>query len=495
MGEIRSQSIKSLVILYLGIAIGFVNVIILFPLTLTTEEIGLVNVIRGGIVGIFSILALFGSNTMVIRFFPFFKDEKNQHGGLLFFAIMVATLGFLLSLLLFFAFKGQIINWFIEKSPLLIDYLEYAIPIALGIVIFRVVEAFSRSYKRIVIPNFLFEVYVRIMMSIAVLGYFFGFYGLKGMMWVLIFCYLSVGLLNVAYLASLGQLFLKPNWSIFKHNKMKEMLNFAGFVVLGNSTTIIQGQVDQLMLASLDSLGNTGIYSVAFYITSVIEMPRRPLGQITIPVISNAWKENDLATINDLYKKTATLQLLAALLVFILIWINIDSLFDLMPNGDSFRPGKYVILFVGLAKLFDMFMGINNEIIVTSQYYRWNVPLILFLIIVSILTNLWLIPIYGLIGAAIATAITVFCYNALRFLFIYWKFRMHPFNSKTFVGIFIGAITLGIGYLLPTFDLPIIDIAYRSILMIAIYGLLTIALNVSPDVNNFAKNLKDRFLN
>jgi len=57
-------------------------------------------------------------------------------------------------------------------------------------------------------------------------------------------------------------------------------------------------------------------------------------------------------------------------MLFLGIWCNIDSIFELIPNGEIYSPGKWVVFYIGLSKLFDMATGVNQEIVGTSKYYK-----------------------------------------------------------------------------------------------------------------------------
>ena len=52
------------------------------------------------------------------------------------------------------------------------------------------------------------------------------------------------------------------------------------------------------------------------------------------------------------------------------------------------------------------------------------------LIIVNVLLNLWLIPAYGILGAAIATAIGLVLLNTVRFLEVYQLYKMTPYERS-----------------------------------------------------------------
>mgnify|MGYP004150682039 CR=1 FL=1 len=57
--------------------------------------------------------------------------------------------------------------------------------------------------------------------------------------------------------------------------------------IISGFGNIIILNIDILMVSALLGLSNTGIYTTAFYIGIIIEMPRRAISQISLPIISN----------------------------------------------------------------------------------------------------------------------------------------------------------------------------------------------------------------
>src|SRR5690606_10898250 len=116
----------------------------------------------------------------------------------------------------------------------------------------------------------------------------------------------------------------------------------------------------------------------------------------------------------SVYRKSCINQLLIGLLLFIGIWANIDNIFKMLPAG--FEVGKYVILFISLGYLIEMSTGLNGVILSTSKYYKYDSYFFIALIFITITSNYFLIPIWGITGSAIASALTLLFFNLFRFL-------------------------------------------------------------------------------
>jgi O-antigen/teichoic acid export membrane protein len=132
-----------------------------------------------------------------------------------------------------------------------------------------------------------------------------------------------------------------------------------------------------------------------------------------------------------------------------------------------------------------MMTGINNEIIIYSKYYRFNLYLTLFLAVTNILLNLLLIKLYGITGAAMATCISFFLFNVVKFIFIKIKFGFQPFSTKL-----IPVIAFGIGSWFVSDWLPLsgnawIDLFYKGAVFSLLFGLSIWGFKISPDINSW----------
>ncbi|MGB1205474.1 MAG: polysaccharide biosynthesis C-terminal domain-containing protein [Chitinophagales bacterium] len=504
MGVVKRQGTKDSILALFGIFVGYANVMLIQPYCLKPEEIALIRVLIQLAMLIVPFI-LIGSNTVVIRYFPYYNNKQQQHNGFVFFSLMIPLIGFLIASILFLSFQDKILMQYIEKSPLLTEYLIYSLPIALFIAYSYVLNAISRSVYRVVIPNFLINTAPRLGIIIAIGLYYFQHITQLQMVQALIIIYSIILVFLLVYVHHLGHLFLRPNWQIFKPKFLKEIAVYGFYVVLGGFASTMIVSIDIMMLAALLGLEKTGIYTIAFFIGTVIDVPRRSLSSIVTPLIADAWKNNNLLKIKELYIKISINQLIIGSWIFLGIWLNIDDLFKLIHNGEIYQAGKYVVFFIGISKIIDMSAGVNSEIIFTSIYYRFNFHISLILVILTIATNYMLIPLYGIVGAAMATAFSVFLFNVIKFLFIWFKFKLQPFSSKTLISIFISLVCYLLVFYMPTISgflpttfpsigLVLADILQRSVVLTILFFTLTFSTKISKDLNDMSYKLLQFFM-
>ncbi len=260
-------------------------------------------------------------------------------------------------------------------------------------------------------------------------------------------------------------------------------------VIIGYSNIIIQ-RVDTIMINSMIDLSATGIYSISLLFGSIVSLPSRSLNRISTGVIAEAWKINDIDTIKAVYYKSCLNQTIIGGLVFAGIWANIANVFHILPS--EFLSGKYVIFFFGLSALTSMLSGVSSHIINLSKYYRYNTYFTLAFGLMVIITNLLLIPAFGITGAALAAVISNFTYHLIQIVFLYIKYRLFPYDIKIIIALIVIVLTYLFSLLIPELPNFIFDIIVRSTLMTIIFGSLIVILKVSKDVDNIKKMIINR---
>ena len=490
MGIVIKQSAISAALSYAGAVIGYVNLLILFPKYMSPEEVGLTRIIQDAAI-LMVPFAQLGAVHLIVRFFPEHKG-KDQYGEFIgvIFSFLVIT--FILFGLLFIIFESSFASYFSSQSPEVSGYLNYILGLTFILATYQVMVAFSQSSLNIILPNFLKEILLRAITLIGIVLFAFHLISFQQFINLLIVAYCINLLILIIYLARKGVLNIKLKRSYFNSDIIKRMLNFMLFTFLAASGMLIIGKVDSLMVTGMLGLKATAIYTTAFYIAVLIELPKRAVSQIGMPIISKAFRENKLSEINDIYRKSSINNLIIGIIIFVGLWINLGSIFSLIPRSEVYSMGSMVVLIVGAGKLIDMVAGLNGEIIVMSKYYKVNVYLIIALATFTILANYFLIPIYGLNGAAIGSAFALLFFNLIKFVFLYSKLKLQPFSVNTIKVILFGVAILLIGLWLPRLSNTYYDIIYRSVIVSVIYGIGIYFLKASTDINQLVDKLLGR---
>ena len=497
MGIIQKQGIKSSIFIMIGFVIGAINLLVLFPMFFSKNDQALVRAMID-IGATLSVFCTLGTLPVVYKFFPFYNHylgpKKNE---LPFLTLIINLIGFGLLLWIGWENKDFIIRK-LGKSPSLATYFNYVYPYTFFLLIFYWLEAFAWGLQKGVFTNFLRETAVRILTTMLILAF--------GLKWLNLdqFILLFSGIYVIPTLLLIYNLSKSQAWSFrsFRISNVTrrlkgKMLNFALFVFAGQFFNLLARTNDTFMIVGLRGLSDAGIFAIATYVAAIMEIPQRSLNAISIPILAKSWKDKDFANIKHVYHKSVSNLLAVGLLLFGLIWLNIENLVSFLNwishnNGGGYDALVPIVFIMGLAKLIDLATGVNGQIIGTSNYWKFDFFTNLFYIVLSIPLNFYLISNYSLIGLAYSNLAALTLYNSVRFLFLYKKFKLQPYTLQH--GLFL---LLSIGFMFLLYKIPspsnfVFNIAFKSAIYgVGFYGLL-LWINPAPElkdiVQGFLKN-------
>ena len=474
MGIVRNQSIKNSISFYIGMAIGAINTVIIYPNVFNDhpEHFGLIQILIAYAI-LVSTFTTFGIPKTFVRFFPVIKEK----GQLYFLSLIIPLLGFILSLLVYFLFKQQIFE-LLNASPLLKDNFFYIILLVFFIGFYDVLTAVSRSFLSAAAPIFINEVFLKVYSMLALLLHWFGYVDFSIFLKIYLF----------GYFLKFAILFLiqwkNDRFSLaFSLNdlKLKEISSFGLFVFVGGASVMLVTRLDMMMIGSMLDLEQVAFYTVAFFIGNAIKVPGKSIAAISSPLVAKALEKQDYKETQTLYTKSSINQLIIAGVLFLCIWLNIDDIFSLLPA--KFQGGKWVVFYISIAQLFNMITGINGTIIVNSKYYRYDLYTNVILVLTTVITNYFLILKYGIDGAAMATAISISLFNLIRLILIKVKMNMHPFSLQTIKTILLLFVMFFALDFLPNSSYAFVNIIWKSIVVFILFISAVMYFQLSEDIN------------
>ena len=480
MGIIKRQAYSGTVLSYLGVIIGYITTAELFPDYLTTAEIGLLGVFLS-YAYIFAQLASLGINRIIIVFFPYFRDRDKDHNGFFPLMVMIAVIGLVISLTVVLLLKNVLISNSNDDSTLFSQYFNYLFPLIIATLLFQVMDSFNTTLFNAIRGIFLKEFFQRLMIMIAIILLILKWVDFDRFIMLWVIAVAIPGIILMYYVVKNKEFRFKPSYSPLIREKSRLMADIGlNGIFIGFSGMVIL-YVDRIMVERLMGLGSTGIYTTMTYFATLIAIPSRALLKISDPVIAQSWKDNNIAGIQDNYYRSSLNQFLIGSLLMIGIWGNIGNIVRMLPP--AFEEGRLIVLFVGLAFLTDMLTGTATFILANSKYFKYQTYYILLLLVLIVLTNYLLIPVWGLAGAAVATLLSKLVTNFIRFLILYRKFGLQPYNYKFALILLVAIVSYLAQYFIPEFNNLYFDIVVRSCIMSVVFIGLSLAMKISPEVN------------
>lgn len=478
MGIVSKTGFKFSIILYIGIGLGYINTVLIFPNILSEEEFGLTRILYAA-GALIAQIAQLGTGNILVRFHPYLKDDpKNTTLSL---GLVLSFVGVLISSLVLVLFKDQLTSYYVQEAALFSEYFYLLLPVVTSLIAYNFFDAYLRVHLKNSVSAFLGNVGLRLLWLVIVLLYGFGFYDTTTFLWVYVGGQIAISSIAFFYTLSLGKLNLGLSFSKEKIKILKSMSRYGVVTILSGISLMLINRIDIVMVGSYTGLADVAIYSIALYMSMVIFVPAQSISRTAAVLVSEAFKNNDQEMIKLLYRKTALNQLLFGSLVFILITINYESLMSFLP--DNYADSFYVFFFLGLGKIIDMGLGVNGAIILNSKYYKVDTILSITLLIFSVVLKLFFIPAYGIEGAALSTMIALILFNLSKFIFLYYKLKLSPFTVEYLWLTVLLVTSYFFVSLLPYFSSIWIDVPVKSLIFLSIIIPALYKLKISPEFN------------
>jgi O-antigen/teichoic acid export membrane protein len=488
MGIIQRQAIKNLFTNYTGIAIGFVNLIVIMPRFLTPEEVGLTRILYS-----FSMLvAMFvplGIGNATTKYFPQFRDRDKKHHGYFGFMLLFPVAGYLIAALALWTMRGFITDQYRAESALFTEFFNYVFPLTFFLSFLTVLNIYCYSLFKTTVPSFINDVIIRLLVIGVISVYYLKWITLNQF----ILCYVIIYGIQLVFLLIYiwyeEPPSFKIDWNAFKTKGVEKIFRYS--LILWLAAVASQGlkELGTIMLGKYMALEFVAVYAIAAFIPVIIEAPLGALEKIASFKISDAWKHNDKEQIQTIYRKSVLYMALLGGILFLLVNANIDNLLKLMP--EKYQAGNYVVNIISLGTLINMVTGLNTAILFSSDKYHYGAGLLIMLVVMSFLLQFIFIPMYEIEGAALATALSSVLYNSISF-FVVWKhFRLQPFDRKTLAVFFIIALCIITNYFIPQQTNFIADIIIRSLIIVIVYGASIFFMKIIPDYRELLKIKKE----
>ena len=393
---------------------------ILLPVYLklmTQEAYGLYTYLLA-IISVFALVMNFGLYIAQSKLYQDFNDEEER--GSLLFTINVMLLVFLSVCLIITYVLGLDYHLvaFLFKNK--IDYGSYRNSIFLAITVtvysFMLFNYFltSQSIKHVQLYNSLRLVFVNgVVISLLY------FLDDDSVMIRLKFTYL----LELSFLFVFGPLYIKAMRKKFNKKLARKSLKLAIPVMLSAVLGLVLNFSDKFFLEKYGNFKDLAVYNLGFALAGIIPMMFMTFQNIWLP---HFFREKDLQA-----NKTKTFSMIIKIAVFFfLLSVMIIVMFKLLLVFQiidmKYAKVLYLLPILLLTQIFSAITPLYSNYIVFFEKTFIALFIGVPLAVMSIILNLWLIPIYGLYGAAFSSFLINFSY-----LVAYYFIVTHLIKKKT----------------------------------------------------------------
>jgi len=367
----KRQGITGTLILYFGVVLGFINSTLLFPKLLGADIFGFVQTLSFTN-NLLITLVLLGLPGAVIRFYPYFREEKRSRDAFFTLVMLLGGMAIVGGGILLYLFKWELIGLIRDPASREIarQYFHLVFFNLLTYTLISILESFNTARERPLFPLFLTQVLSRLLTTLLIALYALDFLDLKGFLDL----YGIKGLVNIILLVAhqewRGRLGYASPLVMFHSPHFRAILTYSLFILFTGMSNSLIAYIDMVMVSGYLDFSQAGIYAVFYFLSTMIAMPANAFGAVISPRIAALWKEGDLAGIGKLNRHTTRNVLVIGMLVFAGICGNQHNVVKVL--GEPYRAGVPVGLFLGIAQIGSLAFGFSSLVLIHSGKYRFD---------------------------------------------------------------------------------------------------------------------------
>jgi len=322
-------------------------------------------------------------------------------------------------------FLGIFVGYKIPQLGIILKILAFSIPLeVLTSNLMIITQSFRKVEYRVLLRSIV-ENIVKIALTGSLLLLGFGLFGA------------SIALVLSCLIAFLAGLYIvqKKVYKLFAGGKeaiaaynMRELFSYSWPLFAIGFFGVLMRVIDTLMLGYMSTTYNTGIYNVAAPTANMLTIAENAFGTLFLPVVTGLYAVKNMHELKRTYK-TVTRWIFAAIFPATLFTVLFSGEILGIMFGEVYTEGAGALAILSIGYFLVSFCGpVRNmmESISKTRLILYNTLAAAF---INIALNAIMIPIMGMNGAALATTISLFIWNVLAWIEVYYYLRVHPYSK------------------------------------------------------------------
>jgi O-antigen/teichoic acid export membrane protein len=419
--EVVKKSSSSMIVKMTGMFAAFLISVILGR-TIGPEGLGIIN-LSTKIVAFVLIFIMLGMDTVVRKEVAIAFERKDwQHVGNTIFTstriILPIAIGISIVLIMMASWLSE--NAF-KEPKLYLPLLAFSV-LLIPQAISRIFESGLIGYRKIWQSNLLNET-----LSLIVVALGLGVMFILNVKITIPFVLLLYGIGRITVLISvLVYWYLIFQFRGKRIKKTKSMLRVGLPLLIVSSTALIASSADTVMLGLLSNSREIGFYSVAAKLGTLTSFFHLISISSLTPKIASLFHENKLKELETMVQQvTKGLGAIGVLSVLIYFFLG-NQILSLW--GTEFKEAYWILIIIAFGQLVNLGTGATGMILQMTNNERALGYLTLSTAILNVSLNYVLVPLYGGLGASIATAMTLILQNVIQIILVKKKLGILTIN-------------------------------------------------------------------
>ena len=218
----------------------------------------------------------------------------------------------------------------------------------------------------------------------------------------------------------------------------KRILSFGLPVTSADFLSIVTLRLDIIPLSILVPSAQVAVFQVILNISNIMRNLPQAIDPIMMPIVVELKHRNDMRALENIYAMLIRTGLFLSFGFFILISIFGDLLLSIY--GNDFVSGAAALVLVCFGIMIHTTFSSIEPILVMSGYPYLNLFNNLFFVTINLTIDFLLIPVYGIIGAAVGSLSASLLTSLIQVVELYVVLKLKPLRWSLFKIFLFGAV-------------------------------------------------------
>tara|TARA_R110000868_G_scaffold112089_2_gene302111 strand:+ start:5901 stop:7184 length:1284 start_codon:yes stop_codon:yes gene_type:complete len=345
-------------------------------------------------------------------------DSADKLKGLLLKSVVIILVSSLIPMVAFY-FGANFFSEMVFQKPSLLNYflvVSFSVPF---MIIHEIVCYYFISVKKIITYGLFFFISPSILFALLLVVFYY--FNLTGFYTFLAY----VGAIMITVFIALLHLFYRKSTIRFPEIASSAIIKKSFPMMISGMFLILLNWTDILMLGRIVSENQIGIYNTAFKVGYLTLFFVVSMNVIIMPKVAELFHQNNFTEMKKVINRTTQLVIILTIpLAFGIVFFS-ENLLRLF--GDGFVAGKTTLQLITLGALFNAMTGNVDQILNMTNNQKEVRNIFFFGFLMNVALNLYLIPNYGIKGAAMASLLTNVIVNVVFVIIIKKKLGFYTF--------------------------------------------------------------------
>ncbi|MCC5940162.1 MAG: flippase [Balneolaceae bacterium] len=189
----------------------------------------------------------------------------------------------------------------------------------------------------------------------------------------------------------------------------------------------VKGWIDTIMVGVFMTSSDVGVYTIALKLSGLLLIMVTAVNVIAAPKFSESFSANKMVKLKRSLKYPSAIIFYTTLPLFLVLILFPEEILSVF--GEDFRAGKNALIILSIGCFINALCGTTGYFMQMTGNQVALQTITFGAAILGVVLNLILIPVYGLEGAALATAAGMIFWSTAGIIFVRRKYNMKTYFS------------------------------------------------------------------